>query len=378
MTMAPALAAFVILGIADSALGVAWPAMSDFLFRTLPDLGVLLVALSFGYLAASTAFGLLTEVFGLGPLLVIGASLLAVSAGGVAVVLGWPVAVIAVGLMGLGAGLIDVGMNAHAALEFDRGAINNLHAAYGVGATVGPIILAASLTSGLAWRGGYGALAGLQIVVAIAIWRRRLEWTAGRRAAEATPTASIGTLRRAGMLTVFLIYTGVEVATGQWSFSLLTLDRGMGTGTAGVWVGLYWGGLTVGRLIFGLVGEKVTASRALDSSIGIALAGLALLWWDPAGLGVLGLPVTGLGFAAVFPTLVSLTPARIGPSASTKMVGYQLAAANVGAAIVPWSLGLIAGEAGLSVLPAGLVIMTVVLGGLHLVVDRTHRLRLDF
>ena len=172
------------------------------------------------------------------------------------------------------------------------------------------------------------------------------------------------------MLSVFLIYTGVEVATGQWSFSLLTLDRGLSPGSAGIWVGLYWGGLTVGRLIFGLVGERITASRTLNWSIGIALAGLAFLWWDPADLGVLGLPVTGLGFAAVFPTMVSLTPARTGRSASTKMVGFQLAAANVGAAIVPWSLGLLAAEAGLGFLPAGVAILTLVLGGLHMLVDR--------
>ncbi len=368
-----ALVAFVILGMADSGLGVAWPSMRDFMGRDLSELGLLLAALSAGYLISSSMFGRLERSLSLGRLLVIGASLLAASAIGLAVTVGWPMAVFATVVMGLGAGLIDVGMNAHAALEFDRGAINNLHAAYGVGATLGPILLTASLASNLAWRGGYAALAALQLGVAFAIWRGRARWAREPVADEETATAPGNPPKVAVMLLVFFIYTGVEVATGQWSFSLLTLDRGMGTGAAGVWVALYWGGLTTGRFIFGAVGERINASRVLDLSIASSLMGLALLWWDPAGLGVLGLPVTGVGFAAVFPTMVALTPARMGRVRSTRMIGYQLAAANLGAATIPLLLGLLAGSAGLGWLPAGLLVATAALGGLHLWLDSSRR-----
>lgn len=369
--LALAVAAFIILGIADSGLGVAWPSIREFLGRDLSDLGVLLAGLSAGYLVASSSFGLLERLLGLGRLLLIGTLLLAVSAIAIAGLDGWLFTVAAIAAMGLGAGLIDVGMNAHAALEFDRGSINNLHAAYGIGATIGPLLLVSSLNAGLAWRGGYAAMALLQIGVAYAVWVRRSRWAGSRPHDEAPSDGSARLVRTAGMLAVFWVYTGVEVAVGQWSFSLLTLGRGMGTATAGVWVALYWGGLTAGRLGFGLVGERITASRTLDYSIGLALAGLALLWWDPGGLGMLGLPITGAGLAAVFPTMVALTPARIGRLGSTRMIGYQLAAANIGAATIPWGLGLLAATAGIAVLPAGLFTVSLLLGVLHLWVDRT-------
>lgn len=369
--IALALSAFVVLGIADSGLGVAWPSIREFTGRDLSDLGLLLAALSFGYLLASTSFGRLDRALSLGRLLVIGALLLAVSAVGLTVMSGWPMAFVAIGVMGMGAGLIDVGMNAHAALEFDRGSINHLHAAYGVGATTGPVLLATSLAVGLEWRGGYAAVALIQVALAYAIWKRRSTWSSAHRSDD--PSREVGMVGRgttAGMLMVFLVYTGVEVATGQWAFSLLTLGRGMGAASAGVWVALYWGGLTAGRITFGIAGERVTASRALTSSIGVALIGLGFLWWDPAGWGVLGLPVAGLGFAAVFPTMVALTPARIGRMRSTQMIGYQLAAANIGAASIPWALGILAGLVGLGWLPVGLLAVTAVLGVLHLWLDR--------
>ena len=363
--LALALSAFVVLGIADSSLGVAWPALRGFFGRDLADLGLLLAAMSSGYLLASASFGWLDRALSLGRLLVMGALLLAVSAIGLATLSSWQVAVVAIAAMGVGAGLIDVGVNAHAALEFDRGSINHLHAAYGVGATMGPVLLATSLAVGFEWRGGYAVLAALQVGVAYTIWRRRRGWAAGRHSERIAFDRSSTTMERVGMLLVFLTYTGVEVATGQWAFTLLTLGRGMGTGSAGVWVALYWGGLTIGRLTFGIIGERVSASRALDYSVSLALLGLAVLWWNPAGLGAFGLPITGLGFAAVFPMMVALTPARIGRVGSTKMMGYQLAAANLGAATVPWALGILAEKLGLGVLPAGLIMVSLVLGGLH-------------
>ena len=365
-----ALGSFVLLGVADSGLGVAWPSMRSVFGRELADLGLLLAFLSIGYLTASTGFGRLHSRFGTGRLLTGGALSLAFGAVGLAVVTAWPLAPISTGVIGLGAGLIDVGMNAHAALEFDRGSINLLHAAYGLGATLGPLLISGSLAIGMAWRGGYGALGAAQLVGAYLIWRARGQWRARSLVEEPSRSVSERRLMVPAMLVFFLLYTGAEVATGQWAFSLLTDGRGLSQFSAGVWVALYWGGLTAGRLAGGYVGEKVTASRIIDVSVLVALAGLGLLWWNPLDLGALGLPLTGLGFAAVFPTMVALTPARIGRIDSTRVIGYQLAAANIGAATVPWALGLAGGSLGLDALAAGLFAVTGVLGLVHLWTDR--------
>lgn len=171
-------------------------------------------------------------------------------------------------------------------------------------------------------------------------------------------------------VTLFFLYTGVEVGAGQWAFTLLSEGRGLSTAAAGTWVAVYWAGLTVGRFGFGIVGTRMTASRILNGSMVVSLVGIAWLWWNPGGLGVIGLPVAGLGFAAVFPTLVSLTPARLGRELSTKAMGYQLAAANLGAAGVPWLLGLVAEAQGVGALAPGLFLAAVALTVVYVVGDR--------
>jgi fucose permease len=52
------------------------------------------------------------------------------------------------------------------------------------------------------------------------------------------------------------------------------------------------------------------------------------------------------------------------------MVGYQLAAANLGVASIPWALGLLAEAYGLAVLGPGLLGVTVTLAILNLWADR--------
>lgn len=367
-----ALAAFVMLGLVDGALGVAWPSMRSALDRSVADLGLLLAFGSVGYLTASLSYGRLHTRIGTGLLLGSGAGLMAVGLAGFAFFPDWILIAIAAAGIGLGGGLVDTGMNAHAALAFDIRAINLLHASYGVGATLGPVVITISLTTSGAWRAGYVTLAVLQVVTVALIWTRRNRWIG--REDEAPISASRPMhLRRWLLLASFFLYTGAEVAAGQWAFTLLSEERGMSTATAGAWVAAYWGGLTAGRFLFGMMGDRVSPSLTLDGSVVLALVGLGLVWFDPGGMGQVGLPLAGVGFAAVFPTLVAVTPARVGRDRSTRSMGYQLAAANIGAASIPWMLGLIAGSYGLETLAPGLFVTTLLLAAVHVFADREAR-----
>lgn len=365
-----ALAAFVMLGLIDGGLGVAWPSLREAFDRGVAELGLLLAFGSAGYLMASSFYGRLHGRWGTGTLLGTGSTLLFVGVCGYAFAPVWGVVALAAFLLGLGGGLVDTGMNAHAALTFDVGSINLLHAGYGVGATLGPLVITLSLVATASWRWGYAGMAVLQLVTAAAVWARRDHW-AGSEPTQ--PGDAPQPKARAPLIlsvTLFFLYTGVEVGTGQWAFTLLSEGRGLSTAAAGTWVAIYWAGLTVGRFGFGIVGARLTASRILNGSMVVSLLGIAWLWWNPADLGVIGLPLAGLGFAAVFPTLVSLTPARLGRELSTKAMGYQLGAANLGAAGVPWLLGLAAEARGVETLAPGLFLAAVALTVVYVLGDR--------
>lgn len=366
-----AFAAFVMLGLADGSLGVGWPSMRSTFGRGVSELGALLAIGSFGYLTASTAYGRIHARLGTGAALGTGCTLMALGLLGIAGAPVWPVIAISAVLLGVGGGLVDTGMNAHAALEFDLRSINLLHASYGVGATLGPVLITISLTAGAAWRGGYAVMAVAQAAMALAIWRSRRRWTSRPLEAGDDRVVNVRRARVFLLLALFFVYTGAEVGVGQWAYTLLSEGRGMTTAAAGGWVAAYWAGLTMGRFLVSAVGNRVSASQTLNTSVAIALIGVGILWWDPAGAGFVGLPVAGIGFAAIFPTLVSLTPLRIGRDRSTRMVGYQLAAANLGIATLPWVMGLFAEAQGLAVLGPGLFGITALFTVLHLWADRS-------
>ncbi len=363
------------LGAADGALGVGWPSMQVAFGRPISDLGLVLAFGSLGYLSSSSSYGWVHARTGTGNSLVAGVTLMAFGLIGIAFAGFWEIIIGSALIFGVGGGLVDAGLNAHAALEFDSRSINLLHAAYGAGATMGPIVVTLGLTAGGQWRAGYVALSLVQVALIVAVWAKRGLWSSdiqapddGQRAAK--PRWGIVLLS----LLLFLVYTGVEVAAGQWGFTLLSQGRGLAEASAGLWVAAYWGGLTAGRLLLGFVGVRFDPSRLLDLGIGTTVVGLAFLWWDPGGFGHVALPLTGLGLAGVFPALVSLTPLRIGKARSTRMVGFQLSAANIGAASIPWTIGLVASESGLTSLGPALFAGAVVLALLHFIVQNTTRI----
>ncbi len=160
------------------------------------------------------------------------------------------------------------------------------------------------------------------------------------------------------------------MAAGQWAFSVITEDRGWGTQAGGAWVAAYWGGLTVGRLALSAVADRLGSARVLRWSMAGSLVTTAWFWWDPAGLGVIGLPALGCSLAGVFPTLVTLTPHRLGPARTTAMVGYQLAAASLGAAGLPWLAGRLVAASSLGVVAPFLFAMSIAMVALNHALQR--------
>jgi fucose permease len=360
-TLPIALLALATLGLRDGSLGVAWPSMRTTFHQPLSSLGVLLLLANAGYLVSSTASGWASSRIGTGSLLT--AASVAATAALAVYALGrwWPLLLVAAPVLGLANGVIDTGVNAHVALHHNVRAMGLIHASYGVGATIGPILVTALVGGGAGWQVAFVVLLVLEAGLAARLWMTRPSWSTRPTEAVSTPAAEAEQVsadhasavpRRALLplsLAVFFLYTGVELATGAWAYSLLRLGRRYGAGAAGAWVASYWAALTAGRLLLGLAGHRVPQDRLLRWSAVAALAGAVMLWWNPwRWTGAAGLPVLGLGLAAMFPTLVSLTPARHGADRAHAVIGYQLAAAGVGGAALAALAGLIAGHLGLA------------------------------
>jgi len=378
------LGAFVVLGLPDGMLGAAWPFLRASFGQPLAALGIIQLAVTVGYLLASGFSGTFTRTLGRGTVLVIAATAGSVGALGMAATPWWWAVVAAAAVLGAAGGTVDAAINAFQAVGDSTRRLNLVHACYGVGATVGPILLTRLVVAGAGWSTAYGVLCGCEVVMVVAFVASRARWMRPGEPARARASAgdgppgrdgpgnegpgrrrrSTGIARRPVALSLgtFFVYTGVEVAAGQWSFTVFTASRRFDTAVAGALVAGYWGSLTLGRFLAAGIATRAGPGVLLRASVVGAVGGAGLFWWRPTeSVGAAGLMVLGLSLAAVFPTLVGQTPGWSGDTHAPTVIGWQLASAGAGGALLSALAGVLMQSAGLEVLGPFLLATTVLL-----------------
>ncbi|MFM8359528.1 MAG: MFS transporter [Verrucomicrobiota bacterium] len=344
---------FISIGLPDGAFGVAWPRMHRDLHVRVELAGTMLVFVTLLSAASSLASGTLLGRFGTGRvvfascLLTAGAQWIVSQAQG----LGWLVA--AALPLGLGAGAVDAGLNGHVARHYSGRHMNWLHAAWGLGATGGPLLVNWAITHQGSWRPGYLIAAIFQTLLALLFLATLGAWprpagTPGHSSNSSNPGVRFGPATAnsaAGFLSVgaFGLYVASETTLGLWAGSVLVVSRGLSQETAGAGVAAYFGAITAGRVLVGFVADRWGNRRLIRAGLLLALIGTLLLAVSPGGvLPCLALALAGLGLAPVYPSLMHETPRRFTALAAPVVIGRQTSAAYLGAAVLSPAVGALA------------------------------------
>jgi fucose permease len=362
---------FISLGLPDGLLGVAWPSIRGFFHLPLDALGALLVTFTTGYLLSSCSSGRILARVNVGSLLALSCLATAVSLLGYALTPWWGIMVALGGLSGLGAGAIDAGVNTYVATRYSTRMMNWLHACYGIGATSGPVLMTSVLAAGLPWQWGYGLVGLGQLILALCFGLTRARWPAATVAYDTSAHSPLHTAPSRSTLrlpvvwlgiAVFFLYTGIEAAAGTWTYSLFTEARAIPASTAGMWVSMYWGSLTAGRLVCGAVVSYVSVYMLLRLCIISVALGATLIWLNVTSLlGFVGLTLIGLALAPIFPSLIATTPERLGQAHTANGVGLQIAAAVLGQSLLPGMMGILARHRSLEIVGPALLAAAIVL-----------------
>ena len=186
----------------------------------------------------------------------------------------YPALVIAFILAGFSNGLEDAAWNAWMGIMQNANEILGfLHGAYGLGATLGPLIATTMVTKGhLGWYTFYYIMvgaSGIEIFAAVAaFWKEtgqkfqdehpRTSGKTGGRTREALSS------RVTWICSVFLlIYVGIEVAIGGWVVVFMMKIRHAAPFAAGMSETGFWLGITLGRLTLGFVTPRVGEKLAI-------------------------------------------------------------------------------------------------------------------
>jgi fucose permease len=242
--------------------------------------------------------------------------------------------------------------------------LNRLHAFFGVGALVGPA-LAAWIVGFATWRTVWLVLAltcvplgaGFAVLYPRA---RAAESTGVVQAQGAEPAAESpagggllgAALRERSVLlgaAMLLVYVGVELSMGGWSFSYLVQGRHLAQGLAGYLVSGYWLGLTLGRFVISPVATRLglTAIGLMYGCLFGILGSVTLVWLVPGAAGT-GIALALLGFflGPIFPTTMALAPQMAGERLQSTAIGVMNAASCIGGSALPWLAGAIGQSAG--------------------------------
>jgi fucose permease len=380
--------AFVALGLPDGLLGVGWPSIRSDFSIPLDAIGMFLIAAVSGYMTSSFLSGYLLSRVGVGRILAASCLLTGVALIGYTLVPQWWMMVLLGVFAGLGAGAIDAGLNTYVASHFGEGLMQWLHASWGVGITIGPILMTLGLTAYNSWRFGYQVVGGFQIALAagfvltLSLWSQN-QVSAGSEVEKKLTdykTPMRETLRQPAVwlsMLLFFFYVGGETSLGTWTYTLLTESRGVDTTLAGFFAGSYWFTFTIGRIAAGMVARRVGVNRLVVGGLVGALLGAILLIWNPSEIAnVVAVAMIGLSIAPIFPAMMSGTRQRVGDHFAANTIGMQMAATGFGMAVIPSLMGVLAQRISLEVIPVCLLAVYAFLFGFYLLAMKSRRMKI--
>ena len=342
-----------VLGVPEGAIGVLWPSLRAAFHRPLGDLGVLVVVMTALYVAGGVVFSRLSHRVTVSTV-IRGSCVLSVAASvGWLVANSWLAVLSAVAVFGLARGVIDSAANAASAGRIRE--LGWLHAGWAVGGTLGPLLVAATVT-GSQWRGAVAVIAGLSAVVTVAALAMSEPDAATRAEHVSQPSAFAPLSVTLVVATVFAAYTAAEAGPVAWGYSYLVDERHLHPNAAAFGISALWLALVAGRIALGAGGHRVDELKLLTRCCALLVAALLVLWLAPTTIAVIALPLVGLASAPVFPLLINRTPALVGEAATPRVVGVAVAAAAVGGPVAVLVEGQVADAVGVWAIAPCLVI----------------------
>lgn len=362
--------AFIGLGVPDSLIGSAWPAIHTEINMPVEAVSVLTFIIS-GCTVLSSMFsaGILNK-FGTAKVTAFSTAMTALALLGFSFAPSFwfmiPLAVI----LGFGAGAIDSGLNNYVALHFKASHMNFLHCFYGVGVSLSPYLMSQALSSA-GWRSGYRyafyvqAAITLLLLVSLPLWKKTVSSEQG----EEDESVNLTFLQMAKKSEVRLVWiimlatNAIEYACGVWGSTYLVTEKGFQTKDGALALTVYYIGMSVGRFVSGLLSGKISTWKRIGIGTAIlAPAILIMLLPLPGIISVAGLFLIGLGNGSIYPNMIHLTPHNFGKEVSQSIMGSQIAFAYIGVMLAPPMVSLISGLFGIAVYPvllAGLYVIMV-------------------
>ncbi len=314
--------AFISIGLPDSIWGVAWPTMRLDFGQSIDSLGFLVSIITLSSAIAGYTSGYISKRFDVGTILLLSTIFIIIGFMGYITTTHWIFILMFAIPCGLGGGAIDCALNNYAAKNFSSRHVNWLHGFWGIGTTIGPIILTSLYIFDLSWKVGFLVILIIQIVFLVIFFKTKNIWAQ----ANIEPTESANSknyfISFDGILSslFFGFYVSLEASIGLWYSSYIIDYKNLSKEYAGLLISLYWGVFTFGRFVVGVLTKWVSDNNII--TVGIIVAGCSLILmyfgFDYAII------FTGFALSGIYPCMINLTHKRFKPQDADAIMGQQI------------------------------------------------------
>lgn len=361
--------AFIGLGVPDSLIGSAWPAIHSEMSIPVEAVSILTFIIS-GCTVLSSMFssGILNKL-GTARVTAFSTAMTALALLGFSFAPSFGVMIPLAVILGLGAGAIDSGLNNYVALHFKASHMNFLHCFYGVGVSLSPYLMSQAL-SNAGWRGGYRyafyvqAAITLLLIISVPMWKK----SSSAEESEEENSKNLTLWKMAKMpevrqvWVIMLATNAIEYACGVWGSTYLVTEKGFEAKHGALALTVYYVGMSIGRFVSGLLSNKISTWKRISIGTIILAPAIAVMLLPLHGaVTVVGLFLVGLGNGSIYPNMIHLTPHNFGKEVSQSVMGSQIAFAYIGVMLAPPAVSLISGLFGIKVYPVLLAVLYVIM-----------------
>lgn len=344
---------FILFGISLTIVGATLPRIIRNFGWSYVEIGVVLCAGSVGYFLSSFVFGMLLNYLGAKKIIVSG--LLLQSLG--LLLFGYKAYVLLNFLLffivGVGQGGVEVVVN-YSVVRIERFGksqlMNLMHAAFSIGAVIGPFVDVILMKSGLGWQSIYRLMGILAIVMAIASSMQKLS-RIDQKIPRSIQSSKKGLLFRNPLLIlsflILFIYVGSELGVSNWISEYYVKFFRSSDRFGSMMVSVFWIGLLLGRLIVSIFyrgSQQATVALVLSIICSISVA-LAVQMRHPFSAGAF-FALAGLGYSAIYPLTMAVV-GRYFQNDQGTAIGFAATGGGIGSFTFPFLMAYIANRFGI-------------------------------
>ncbi|RAH48690.1 MFS transporter [Aspergillus brunneoviolaceus CBS 621.78] len=290
----------------------------------------------------------------------------------------YPVLVITLALVGIGNRLIDSAWNAWASsMKHASQVLGCLHAAFGLGAVMTPLVLSSMLSQGgLPWYYFYYVMIGCAAVELLtsvaAFWNMS---AAAPTQFSADPSKAEPLIKQSGLretlsrnpsarvtwtCSAFLfLYVGIELGLAGWVVTFMSDAKHEAPFASGLTAAWFWLGLSLGRIALGFVtprlGERLAVILYILCEIAI---GFVIHFGPIVVVAAVATAMQGFFLGPLFPAIVYATVRLLPEHMHVTAVGVATGFSSLGSSTFPFLVGVVAEAHGVTLLQPFVIVLS--------------------